>query len=905
MIRMFQSKTSGQAKNYFGSSLEKADYYLDGQEVNGVFNGKIARRLGIEGQIVDQDTFNKLCDNINPMDGGSLTPRTVEDRRVGNDISFHCPKSVSILLALTDDERVRRAFNESIYETMNEIETDMQTRIRAQGQYDDRHTGEMIWCDFSHETARPVEGHPPDMHTHKHCFTFNVTYDEVEGRFKAGQFYMIKRDMPYHQARFQKRFADKLAGLGYGIRKTKDGFELAVFPQAAIDLFSKRTNHIGQVAREKNITNPKELDQLGAKTRAKKQKNLTMPELREKWREQLLDAGIDETVKSEVKTTDLSLNAEKSIDYAVNHVFTRNSVKRDRQILAEGYKHVVDNKNITLDQIDRALETNETIFKIDIGSQRLCTTQVVHGEERRMINLARDGVGKVRPLSHDFDASRMKHLNSEQRTAINHVMTGQDRLTMIRGAAGTGKTTLLKEIVPQIEKTGKKVFLFAPKSEAARDVLRKEGFDKADTVARLLMDKKRQQDMSGQVIWIDEAGMLGSQDMAKILELADKNKARVVLSGDPRQHTAVMRGDAMRLLQDVGKIPIVSMETIYRQRKEGYKAAVKEISNGNVKTGFDMLKNQGAIKECDYSGISDSLTGDYLDARQNKKSALVITPTREQAKKINHDIRKGLRGAKLIGKREKNFVTYENHYLTIAQKRDVRFYRKGQIIQTHQNMKGIKKGSVLSVIGVEDKEDKKVIVRDGEGTNHVLPMNKAKDYDLYSPKEIKLSKKDEIRINKNGFDKNGKRLNNSTILTVAGFTKDGDIKAVKQSAKRSSEFILDKEHGNFDYAYAVTSYSSQGKTVDHVIISQPASTFPASNQKQFYVSVSRGRENVSIYTDDEDELLTHIEKRGDRQGATELIKDGDSIPKAVDIGKELEKPDITIFKPDKGYEPEL
>ena len=902
MIRMFQSKTSAQAKNYFGSSLEKADYYFEGQEVNGVFNGKIAKRLGIEGQIVDRDTFNKLCDNINPQDGGSLTPRTVEDRRVGNDISFHAPKSVSILLALTDDEKVRRAFNESVYETMNEIETDMQTRIRAQGQYDDRHTGEMIWCDFSHETARPVEGHPPDMHTHKHCFAFNVTYDEVEGRFKAGQFYMIKRDMPYHQARFQKRFADKLAGLGYEIRKTKDGFELAVIPQAAIDLFSKRTNHIGQVAREKDITDPKELDQLGAKTRAKKQKNLTIPALREKWIGQLHEAGIDETAESEMKTTDLSLNAEQSVDYAVNHVFTRNSVKRDRQILAEGYKHVVDNKNITLDQIDRALDANESIFKIQVGSQRLCTTQVVHREERRMINLAREGVGKLRPLSHDFDASRMKHLNNEQRTATNHVMTSQDRLTMIRGAAGTGKTTLLKEMVPQIEKTGKKVFLFAPTAEASRDVLKKEGFENADTVARLLMDKKRQQDISGQVIWIDEAGMLGSQDMAKILELADKNKARVILSGDPRQHTAVMRGDAMRLLQDVGKIPIVSMETIYRQRKADYKAAVKEISLGNVRTGFDMLKNQGAIKECDYTGISDTLTGDYLDARRNKKSAIVITPTREQAKEINKTIRDGLRGAKLIGKRERSFTIYQNHYLTNAQKRDVRFYRSGQIIQTHQNMKGIKKGSVLSVIGVEDK---KVIVRDGEGTNHVLPTHKAKDYDLYSPKEIQLSKNDEIRINKNGVDKLGKRLNNSTILTVAGFTKDGDIRAVKHSSKRSTEFILDKEHGNFDYAYAVTSYSSQGKTVDHVIISQPASTFPASNQKQFYVSVSRGRENVTIYTDDEDDLLTHIEKRGDRQGATELIKDGHSIPKAVDIGKELEKPDMTITKPDKGYEPEL
>lgn len=904
MLRMFQSQTSAQAKDYFRDALSKADYYLEDQELNGTFNGKIAKRLGLEDQFIDKTTFEKLCDNINPKEGGSLTPRTDVNRRVGYDISFHCPKSVSILHALGQDKRVLKVFEESIYETMLDIEKDMQTRIRVQKQYDDRDTGELLWTNFVHQTARPVDGFPPDPHLHCHCFTFNVTYDEVENRYKAGQFHNIKQDMPYHQARFHKRLADKLSGLGYGIRKTNNGFELAVIPQKAIDFFSKRTNLIGQVAKEKGITNPKELDQLGAKTRAKKQKNLTMPELKEKWHSQLDKAGIDGKTKEEIKTIDKSHSPDSAIDHAINHVFTRSSVKRDRQILTEGYKHIVDNHHVTLDQIDRSLEENERVFKIQVGNQRLCTTELVHAEERKMINLAREGVGKHRPFNLNFDKLKFDQLGEQQQIVMHHVMTSQDRLMMFRGVAGAGKTTMLKELVPEIEKTGKHVFLFAPTAEASRDVLRQEGFENANTVARLLSDKKLQEKIKGQVILIDEAGMLGVQDMSAILDLAQKKQARIILSGDPRQHTAVLRGDAMRLLQTIGKIPIASLETIYRQKNATYKEAVKEISQGNIKSGFAILKKQGSIKELNPKDISKQLVDDYLKARKNKKSAIVVTPTRANVDQINQDVRDGLRETKHIGKREKSFTTYKNHYLTETQKQDVRVYRKGMIIQTYQNLPskngGLKKGSVNKVVDIKDK---RIIVRDVEGTDHILPTHKAKDYDLYSQEEIKLSKGDDIRIvNKNGFDKQGKRLDSRTVLTIQGFTKEGDIKAVRQSSHRRSEFILPKDHGNFEHAYAITSYSSQAKTVDQVIISQPATTFPASNQKQFYVSVSRGRENVTIYTDDAEDLLKQIEKSGDRQGATEL-KNTDFISvKTIEPDKEIAKPTKHI---EIDYEPEL
>ena len=120
-----------------------------------------------------------------------------------------------------------------------------------------------------------------------------------------------------------------------------------------------------------------------------------------------------------------------AVSHAVDHVFTRNSVKRDRQILAESYKFAVDNRDVSMDQIDHAFIKNSDIFKIQVGSQKLCTTSLVHMEERKMISYARNGIGKLRPLRFDFDSSIFDHLGKEQQLALNHVLSSTDRLTMI------------------------------------------------------------------------------------------------------------------------------------------------------------------------------------------------------------------------------------------------------------------------------------------------------------------------------------------------------------------------------------------------------------------------------------------------------------------------------------------
>jgi ATP-dependent exoDNAse (exonuclease V) alpha subunit len=105
--------------------------------------------------------------------------------------------------------------------------------------------------------------------------------------------------------------------------------------------------------------------------------------------------------------------------------------------------------------------------------------------------------------------------------------------------------------VTSIEAGGHKVFTFAPSTDAV-SVLQGEGFAHAATVARLLVDEKLQAEVSGQVIWLDEVGLIGCRTMKRVFDLAAEKNCRVVLSGDYLQHGSVERGDAFRLLGSTG-----------------------------------------------------------------------------------------------------------------------------------------------------------------------------------------------------------------------------------------------------------------------------------------------------------------------------------------------------------------
>ena len=143
-------------------------------------------------------------------------------------------------MKLGADERIHDVFREAVKETMEEMENAMRARVRTNGAKDDRLTSNMVWADFIHRTARPVNG-VVDPQLHCHAVAFNATYDPVEDRWKAGEFANLVRDKGYYQAAFHSRLAGKLGDLGYGIERDGNSFKLAGIAPEMTDIFSRRT----------------------------------------------------------------------------------------------------------------------------------------------------------------------------------------------------------------------------------------------------------------------------------------------------------------------------------------------------------------------------------------------------------------------------------------------------------------------------------------------------------------------------------------------------------------------------------------------------------------------------------------------------------------------------------------
>ncbi|QOJ17867.1 MAG: relaxase domain-containing protein [Phycisphaeraceae bacterium] len=855
MLRIIQNNSPDRARSYYST----ADYYVEGQELVGVWKGKGAARLGLCGN-VGREEWDALCDNRDPQSGEALTPRTKRDRRVGYDFNFHVPKSVSILYGLTRDERILDAFRESVEATMEDIEAEMQARVRAGGRNEDRATGNMVWGEFVHFTARPVEG-VPDPHLHAHCFVFNTTWDDTESRWKAGQFAGLKRDAPFFEAVFHSRLARRLEELGLPTQRTKQGWELAGVPLSAIGKFSRRTALIEEQAREKGVTDPEAKDRLGAKTREKKQKDLALDELRSEWVSRMTSDELAalEGVKGRLGMDSLPEDgraAREAALHAVGHCFERSAVVPERKILTEAMKRAVGKASPA--SVMRGLSV-ENLVVAERNGRRLATTRSVLEEETRMLAFARSGRGACRPLGAAGYALKRDWLNADQRRAVRHVLDSNDRVILVRGAAGTGKTTMMKEAVEGIEAAGKRVFVFAPSADASRGVLRDvEGFAEADTVARLLVDERLQARVAGQVIWIDEAGLLGSRMMGRVFDLADRLGARVVLSGDRRQHGSVERGAALRLLEEEAGLVPAEIREIQRQRGD-YREAVRALSEGRTQDGFRELDRLGWVREVGETERYKALAEDYVRTVEEGKTGLVVSPTHLEGEWITDEIRARLKQAGKLGEGEQTFLALESANLTGAEKADALNYAPGDVLVYHQNAKGHRKGE-------------RVIVGDDP-----LPLDQAERFQVYRPSVLPIAPGDVLRITRNGTTADGRhRLNNGSLYAVRGFDAEGNIVL-------ANGWTVSKDYAHLAHGYVVTSHASQGKTVDRVFIGQSSDSLPATSREQFYVSVSRARERATVYTDDKEALLEAVSRSDDRLTATEFIAGRDQRDRAATL----------------------
>jgi hypothetical protein len=303
----------------------------------------------------------------------------------------------------------------------------------------------------------------------------------------------------------------------------------------------------------------------------------------------------------------------------------------------------------------------------------------------------------------------------------------------------------------------------------------------------------------------------------------------------------------------------VEVTEILRQKGD-YKKAAQALSEGRTEEAFAELDKLGWIKQVDDSDRYQQMATAYLAAAAEKKkdgkpkSALVVSPTHAEAGRVTQAIRENLKAQG--GLEDERIVTgWIPAHLTDAQKADSSQYDPGDLIQFHQNAPGFQKGSRLTV---------------GEGIT--LPTELANRFEVYRPTQMALAAGDRVRITAGGKTKDGKhRLSNGSLLDIHGFTKRGDIIV-------NHGWVIDRDFGHMTHGYCNTSHASQGVTVDKVFVAMASESFPATYERTGYVALTRGREQVQLFTDDRRELLKAVTRPDDTMSATELSRSAPRNP---------------------------
>ncbi|MBI2512169.1 MAG: relaxase domain-containing protein [Opitutae bacterium] len=864
----------GNAKQYFREHLSVGDYYSQGEKIAGEWLGEGANRLGLKGT-VNEAAFLALCEGKHPVTGQKLGQRmntvrqdadrdAVANRRIFFDFAIAPPKSVSVV-ALYQDDRIVTLHNEAVRRTMLELEKFAETRVRKSGQNTERATGNLVTACFRHDTSREL-----DPHLHTHCVVFNATFDPVENRWKGLQPAGMYRAQNFATNFYRHELCKGLRALGYEIENTARGFEIKGVPQSVIARFSKRNQQINEEAKQQleigsHVADVGELrKRIAHGNRRRKLKDSTADRLRPSWAKQLTT----DEAKALGALHSVQPNRARPADvagitaWADEHLFERRSVINDYELMAAALARG-RGENYDLAALREAIEKRAYIR--EDGTRKITSREVLRCE-LDLVMAARGGRRRFAPLAADFAASPA--LSAEQRAAVSQILASRDFVTLFRGGAGTGKSFALKEVERGLAGAGHSVVVLAPQRQQVRD-LQKDGLA-AQTVAQVLVTKQLP---PRAVVMVDEAGQIGGRELHALMLLVQAHQGRLILSGDTRQHGAVTASDALRAIEEHGGLKPAEIRVIRRQNPahgrsqaerrfiRQYRAAVKAAATGKVVESFDRLDALGCVRELPSDARRDALARDYLAALARKESALVVAQTWDEVRGVNDAIRAQLSAKGKLGE-SSPVIAYQGIDATEAQKRDPGFYRAGQFAHFVRRYGRFVKGEVCEIAGATERG--LVLVKDGRRST--LSYRYTARISVATATAMDIAPGDRLQLKFNGKSVEGTPLVNGELVTVRHVRKCGALVIEDETGARKT---LAPSQRLFNRGYAVTSYASQGKTVDTVLFAD-AENRAATNRNQWYVAISRGRRRVIVFTSDKNELRANIVRTGERELALEL-----------------------------------
>jgi conjugative relaxase-like TrwC/TraI family protein len=908
------SSSSG-ASTYF----EADDYYIGGEISPSEWQGQAAAQLGLSGD-VDRDTFKTLLDGqVNGEQLGTKTEDGVK-HAVGTDITLSAPKSLSAVALVAGDKRLIDAHQKASRTAMAVVEKQFATtRIREDGSIKRELTGNLAIASFTHFQSRENE---PQLHTHNVILNMTQSADGQWRSLEARAFYQFQKDIG---ALYRQELALLVRELGYEVKISKDSmFEIVGVPQATMDALSTRTAQIDERLAERGTSRAEASaleKQIAALDTRKPKLAIERDMLIHNWRatadaagfgedmrKALVKAAIAKSAHSEHKVSLLDGRAEqaqRAVAFAAEKLGERQSVFAEAILRKEAGQFAMG--KIGQSDIDKAIKAaakdgqlfaQEYLDKRGAGFAGF-TTRTNIENEKTILRLEANGRGQAAPLANRVQAAKAVlmaerqfvaedlHWTADQRSATIALLTSSNRIVGVQGYAGTAKTTtVLATYAAEARKQGFTITALAPTASAA-NVLGHALNLRSDTIARHLLAPERGGTKS---IWVvDEASMVSSADMARLLTAASKAEARIVLAGDVKQLGAVGAGAALKQLFDAG-METANLAEIVRQSNSLTKEAVEASIAGDARRAFIALDRGGGriVEMVDGDKRLGAIAADYARlSLEERKRTLVIEPSRAGRDALNEEIRQKLKASGGLRGEAIHMQALESKGLTRAEAKDVRSYAIGDVIKFSKDFsdKGVVRGEALAIRGIDP--DKNIITLERNAGDQLEWRPRqwgAAKSEVFTPKEIELQAGDRIAFTRN--DRHLSRTNGAgaEVISVDANQRQALIKL--DSGKQQALSMDKPSDQHIRHNYAQTAYAAQGKTAERVLINANSRSTNLVDQKLLYVGISRAKVEAVVYTDDRQKLTQAMaERAGEKQtalGAEAFI--GPSSQKGAQLG---------------------
>lgn len=728
-VKSLGAADSGLAQYY--EDLASEDYYQNGGEPPGTWLGSLCDDLNLHGN-VKHGQLRHLFQGMHPGSEEPLARNAGQSHKAGWDLTFSAPKSVSLVWAIAEGElhqQLTAAHTRAIERALAYLEA---KAFRSRDRLDpEAGRGALVAAVFQHSTSRALD---PQLHSH-------VVVGNL-GRRLDGSWCALDFDSRWKMAAgalYRAELASELQHLGYGIERDGSSFRLAGIPEPVTQAFSTRRNQIVEALKQSGHTSAKAAGVAALATRVAKA-DIDQKILRPLWREQAQAIGLDDAALGALRTATQHLHGDAmqdtqpqagaaaatpiDLDAIIERLtlgsstFTRMQFEAAVITQAQGL--------LGARQIERLMDSSLQDRQKDTGPLGLLrlrhladgNSSTSNGSDQRrrdvpiytsreMLAIEQSILQAAIQRSHDGlhcvsalpGLASAPFLSIEQTQALHHLTESSGAVQVLRGLAGTGKSTLLAAAKVAWEAQGMQVLGAALAGKAA-DSLQLGSNIPCQTLHSLIhgLTMGEQSLAAHSVLVIDEAAMVGSRQLKQILDLVHAAGAKVVLVGDAQQLQPIEAGGMFRCLADA--LGASDLQEIRRQVNVEDRQFIHRLVKGQIQDTLEDLDARHLLSSCPARSVHQVMVHDWsthFEPDQPDKN-LMLAGTRSDAHQLNLLARLALQEKGLLGAEMPVATETGPREMAIGER--IMFTRNNRPLGVRNGQTGTLVGCELSLAGI-------------------------------------------------------------------------------------------------------------------------------------------------------------------------------------------------------------